>query len=307
MKTTSTAVYLLHLKMLTQHASLLVIFLLIYPPQSLAKTPPALTKPISIEEQHKGDMNRYLPAHSISTLLVGPNSYHMLVNENKLANNKGVFILIPEWQQGVTHSNALHFLQQKLPLLGWTTIAIQPPNKPDKYPSTAINVTEQKEYNEQTIAQYSKKLSALIKAVIEKAKTFPGAVFMLSQGNNAAIISKILAKEVKNKTSSDKGNSYRIEGMILLSSYMQSNESSMDELNKNLAVSIANMELPILDITLKHDHPAVQQKADERNSLAVREMKVFYRYRMLNNSVAGTYPEQALISQIERWVISIGW
>ena len=80
--------------------------------------------------------------------MAGPDDYLTLVKRYTSANSKGVAILLPEWQQGATNPKAINFLRNALPAQGWSTIAIQPSNKPNNYPSTAITVAEQKKENE---------------------------------------------------------------------------------------------------------------------------------------------------------------
>ena len=295
-----------------QYLKIHIVWLLLVLIQCVIFTSYAATTPIPVapakhptkSAQHKSDLNYFLPQDKVTSLLAGPDSYLMIVNKNTHAINKGVMILIPEWEQGVIHPKASHFLQEKFPKNGWTTIAVLPPEKPTNFPSTEFDKIKQANENNLIMSQYTDKMSLLLQAVIKKAKTFPGNIFILSQGNNAAIIANILAS--KENSTPDEGN-FTINGLILLSGYLHSDHNSIDKINTAFAQRLALSELPVLDLTLKHDHRVVKSKSDERKLLAKRERKVFYRHRILNNSAAGIYPEKTLISQIERWLVSIGW
>jgi len=252
--------------------------------------------PISLEQQHKSDLKHYIPANTVMPILAGPNDYLTLVTKNTTVNTKGVAILFPDWQQGAVNPKAINFLRQAMPKQGWTTISIQSPDKPQNFPSTAVSKEEQKKENKTGIDEFNSKLSTLNKALQSKAKEYPGIVIVIAQGNIGAMLVDLY----------DQGDEPP-NGLILLSSYKYNNHAFIDETNSNFAEKLAVSEYPTLDLYLKYDHPIVIDKAPERLALAKQEMKVYYRQRQLNNTVTGFYPEQALLSQINGWLKSIGW
>jgi len=257
----------------------------------------AIKNPIELTKQHKEDLKHYLANEQVKPLLAGPDDYLTLVKKHTSANGKGVVILLPEWQQGATNPKAINYLRNALPAEGWSTIAVQPNNKPENYPSTAITLTEQKEENELTITAYKNKLSAMLNAVMNIAQKYPGIVLVVAQGNNAALLVDLYSQE---------GNQLP-NALILLSSYRQSNHDLTNSVNEGFAQQLALLELPVLDLYLKHDNPIVLGKAAQRKSFAKQEMKVYYRQRQLNNSITGYYPEKELLSQINGWLKVIGW
>ncbi|MGB0937465.1 MAG: DUF3530 family protein [Colwellia sp.] len=300
-KTTKTDNYI------TIHTLVVTIFLmgfLICVKPSLASNKASLPTNQNVDkfQQHQGDIGHFLHKDQVDTLLAGPDSYLMLINENTHVVNKGIMVIIPDWEQAVIHPKAPRFLQNIFPQNGWTTIAVYPPAKPLNYPSITLDKVKQAQENDSMLSAYTEKLSVLIKAVIKRARNYPGHIFIISQGNNAAIIANILAQNEHAE-----GDEFTVDGIILLSSFLHSDENNIDSINSQFANTLAHSDIPILDLTLRHDHLIVQKKADERSVLAKRERKVFYRHRMLNNVVAGVYPEQDLISQIKRWLVSIGW
>ncbi|MFT6693044.1 MAG: hypothetical protein ACJAXH_003594, partial [Colwellia sp.] len=265
-------------------------------PLKINKTSP-VPKPVALTKQYKEDLKHYLSAEQIKPLLAGPDSYLTLVKKYTSANSKGVAILLPEWQQGATNPKALNYLRNILPSKGWNTIAIQPSNKPENYPSTAITVEQQKKENKLVLDGYKKKLSSMINAVMNTAREYSGIVLVIAQGNNAALLVDLYSQE----------GSQRPNALIMLSSYRQSNHALIDGVNENFARQLAFTELPVLDLYLKHDNPLVLAKAAQRKSFAKQEMKVYFRQRQLNNNITGYYPEEELLSQINSWLKAIGW
>ena len=256
-----------------------------------------IPKPIALTQQHKEDLKHYLTSEQVKPLLAGPDDYLTLVKRYTSANSKGVAILLPEWQQGATNPKAINFLRNALPAQGWSTIAIQPSSKPDNYPSTAITVAEQKKENDLILKEYKNKLGAMLNAVMNTAKEYPGIVLVIAQGNNAALLVDLY---------SETGNQLP-NALILLSSYRKSNQTLTNSVNEEFARQLAFTELPVLDLYLKHDNPLVLAKAAQRKSFAQQEMKVYYRQRQLHNNVTGYSPEKELLNQINGWLKAIGW
>jgi len=261
-----------------------------------------IPSPISLTLQYKEDLKHYLPADQIKPLLAGPDDYITLITENMSVNNKGVAILLPDWQQGATNPKAINFLRNRLPQQGWTTISIQPASKPTNYPSSALNISEQQQENKTIIDDYKIKLAAMMNAVISKANEYPGIVIIIAQGNHGAMLVELLNQGEEAPTVTQSPNA-----LILLSSYLLSSNKLIDETNTAFAKKLAYSEYPILDLYLRHDNPIVLDKAKQRFALSKKEMKVYYRQRQLNNTAMGYYPEQELLTQINSWLKSIGW
>ena len=253
--------------------------------------------PVELAKQHKADLKHYLAGEQVRPLLAGPDDYLTLVKRYTSENNKGVVILLPEWQQGATDPKAINFLRNALPAEGFTTIAIQPSNKPKNFPSNALTLTEQKEENKLALSEYKRKLMAMHNAVMNIAKEYPGIVLVIAQGNNAALLVELYNQE---------GNQLP-NALVLLSGYRQTNHALINSVNDTFAQQLASTELPVLDLYLKFDNPIVLAKAEQRKALAKQEMKVYYRQRQLNNTVTGYYPETELLSQLKSWLKAIGW
>ena len=261
-------------------------------------TPPA----VPLIQQYKNDLKHYLPAHNVKPLLAGPDDYITLIKENSSAHNKGVAILLPDWQQGATNPKAINFLRKNLPLYGWTTISIQPTSKPESYPSNAIKVDEQKKENKTVLDNYKTKFAAMVNAVLSEANEYPGIIMIIAQGNHGAMIVDLLNQEDAQPSITQAPNA-----LILLSSYLLTNEMLIDEANTNFAKKLAASEYPVLDLYLKKDNHIVLYKMGQRLALSTQEMKAYYRQSQLNNSDMGYYPEKELLTQVNGWLRSIGW
>lgn len=257
--------------------------------------------PTSLEQQHKEDLTHYLPANRISPILAGPNDYLTLIDENQIANSKGVAILLPDWQQAAVNPKAINFLRTALPKRGWTTISIQPANKPSDFPSKALKVIEQKKANKTIIDEYKDELATLINAVLTKSKEYPGIVIIIAQGNHGGLLVDIFDQQ------STSQNGMMPNALVLLSSYLLDSHELIDETNTAFAKKLANSEYPVLDLYLQYDNPIVLDKTAQRLVIAKQELKAYYRQRKINNTVTGYYPNQALLTQINSWLKAIGW
>lgn len=256
-------------------------------------------------EQYEKDLQHYLDSEQVKPLLAGPDSYLTLIKKHTNVNSKGVAILLPDWQQGATNPKAINFLRNALPNEGWTTIALQPSNKPADYPSSALQLDEQIKENKLLIDEYQKKQKTMFSALMNLAKEYPGIVIVIAQGNNGALLIDLFSDE--ENSSSTESELQRPNAMVLLSSYRQTSNELIDSVNEKFASQLALTELPILDLYLQHDHPLAIAKATQRKSFAEQEMKIYYRQRQLLNTATGYYPEQELLSQINRWLKSVGW
>ena len=255
--------------------------------------------PIALIEQYKKDLQHYLDSEKVKPLLAGSASYLTLINPHTSPVGQGVAILLPDWEQGATNPKAINFLRQKLPSEGWTTIAVQPSDKPEGYPSNALLVEEQLKENKELIDEYQSKQKILFTALMNLAKEYPGIIIVIAQGNNGALLTELLSE------SESDGQVSMPKGMILLSSYRQTSSKLINTVNEKFATQLALTELPILDLFLQYDHPLTIAKAAQRNSLAKQKKKVYFRQRRLHNNATGYYPETELLSQIKRWLKSI--
>lgn len=251
-----------------------------------------INPPVNAFEQQQQDIEHYLTQEKISPLLVGPDNYLTAINKHTTAMNKGVLVLIPDWQQSIATPNALNQLRKNMPQHGWTTITLHPPHKPENYPSQAFTEQARSTEDSETLISYSKKFADIMSAIIEKAKSYPGVIVVVAEGNHSAILLDIYQQALTSAPSA----------FIILSSYMP----TLAE-NDKIAQQLALTDYPILDLYLKRDHRLVLANAKMRKDSAKREMKVYYRQQQLANQATGYYPKNNLTSAIISWLSAMGW
>lgn len=251
-----------------------------------------ISAPADLFKQQQQDINHYLTDNKVEPILVDTEEYLMQINPHSTAINKGVMILIPDWQQSLAGPSALNQLRDNMPSHGWTLLTIHPPHQPNDYPSQALTPEQRLEENQQSLKLYQTKLSAVISEMYKKAKNYPGAILTIAEGRQAALIVNMIQNELLEPTSA----------MIMLSSYLPTAAE-----NNELAEYVALSDYPILDLHLKRDHRLALASAKHRKDRAKNEMKVYYRQRQLNNQITGQYPKHSLTREILGWLKSIGW
>jgi len=253
---------------------------------------PEILAPIDALEQKEQDLTHYLSAGKITPMLAGAEDFITLINENVASNQKGVMILLPDWEMSATSSNALNYLREILPSQGWTTITIQPAKKPIGYPSKAFKASQQIEENSKLLAEYQDDLTVMMKVVMEKAKDYPGIFVVVSQGSHASLLANLYSE----------GKLEAPSAMVMLSSYMFTEADSL-----LLAKTLGMSDFPVLDIYLSRDQQLAKSHAVIRKEQATKEMKIYYRQTELYNTHIGYYPQQSLLIAINGWLKSIGW
>lgn len=250
----------------------------------------SIKPPADLQQQFQNDLKHYVG--KTEALLIGLDEVITLFQSSKTANNKGVILLIPDWQQPAINPRSINFLRKTMPEHGWATFTVQPFNKPKNYPSIALKAIEQQEENDKTISDYKLKLGQLYQAMMEKVANMPGIFILISEGNNAGLLVDIINQETSKKP----------HAMVMLSAYQLT-----DAANINLAKNVAMSEMPMLDLLLKRDHLNVQASAKLRKTQSDKELKVVYRQKEIANFTPSYYPEDDLLKAIQGWLKTIGW
>jgi hypothetical protein len=253
---------------------------------------PEIFAPMNALLQKEQDLSHYLTAEKLAPMLTGAQNFITIINDNTASNQKGVMILLPDWNMSAKSSNALNYLQSMLPGQGWTTITIQPPSRPFDYPSTAFKLPLQLEENNKHLIEHQNKLTIMMTAVMKKAKDYPGIFVVVSQGSHAILLADLYAA----------GKLQSPSALIMLSGYMN---TAVDSLS--FAKSLAKSQLPVLDIYLSREHQLANTDAILRKAQATKEMKAYYRQTQLHNNQVSYYPEKQLLRSINGWLKSIGW
>lgn len=251
-----------------------------------------MSAPIALIDQQQDDLEHYLSSKYINPILVGSDDYITIEQTSSTSNNKGVVIILPDWQQSIINPKAINYLRKQLPKNGWATITVQPPSKPENYPSQALTFSERLEENKKTLQQCSENLSALITPVMDRAKNYPGTFIVIAQGSHAAVLTSMYQQD----------NSIMPNALVILSGFMPT-ENADEQFAKDVAIST----LPVLDLYLKRDHPLVAQSIKRRKQQTNKEMKTVYRQKELSNMITSYYPQEVLLKEINGWLKTIGW
>lgn len=251
-----------------------------------------INAPIDAFKQQQQDIKHYLNNEEFEAILVGTDEYILLTDNHKTAINKGVMILVPDWQQSATSPNAMKQLRHNMPNQGWTTLTLHPPHQPGNYPSQALDLAAQETENTEALTKYKEKLATILTAVTNKAKNYPGVIILIAEGQHAALVVDMIHSKLIDPPGA----------LVMLSSYMP----IMAE-NKKLAENIAVSNYPVLDLYLKRDHRFVLANTKIRKDRAINEMKVYYRQKQLTNQATGYYPKYSLSKAILGWLKAIGW
>ncbi len=253
---------------------------------------PEIVAPVDELEQQKSDLSHYLTTEQLTDILVQTQSFKITTATHETPQNKGTMILLPDWQQALTNPHAINYLRKQLPAIGWTTIAVTPPNAPQNFPSVAIDAQQRTTDNTEVLTSYKTFLVALLEQLYEQAKRHPGVIVVLSQGNHALLLPELI----------NDGSLEAPAAMIMLSAY-----GITDEIASNGAQQISQSNVPILDLHLKRDNYLVANTAKLRRKLTTQELTPGYRQRELHNVTTGYYPNEIMIKEIKGWLRSIGW
>lgn len=251
-----------------------------------------ITAPTDALINKKSDLKHYLPSQVIQPLLVGPNDHITLINTNNAINNKGIMILLPDWQQTAASPKALNALRETFPDQGWTTITVLPPNKPVNYPSQALEKTAREEQNTTTLNDYQQNLATILSSVTDKAKNYPGIIVVIAEGHNAALLFNIYQKDLTEKPTA----------LITLSAHLNDEMANLES-----ATNLSQLELPVLDLYLKADNYLVNSNVTLRKKWVNQELKENFRQKKIYNIQTGYYPQASLTKEINGWLKSIGW
>ncbi len=215
-----------------------------------------------------------------------------MIATNRSKDIKGVVILLADWQQSASSPKALNYLHQTLPDQGWTSIKVQPANKPENYPSKLLNSAAMAQQNEKILSDYQRRLALLIEELTNKASTYPGIIVMVAQGHHAA-----LAINVYQQTQTTKPSA-----LVMLSSFLDDYIN-----NQTVAENLSQLTLPVLDLYLERDHQLISTATKLRKKHVNQQLKANFRQKSLHNITTGYYPQAILVKEIHGWLRSLGW
>lgn len=254
------------------------------------KTKVKISLPTDRFQQSQTDAKHYLVHDEIEEVLVGTDSYLAIVDPNTSVNVKGNFIVLPDWAKGIKNPKTAGFTKY-MSTIGWRSLTVQVPRSPENYPSIHHEQAQRLEENQKSLADYQLLLTQLLQSAIEKSQQHPGPIIIIAEGQVAANVANILSQQNDD-----------IEALIILSGYVLTNHQ-----DSTINRSVANAELPILDIFLSKDNLMIANQAKQRQEAVNVELKSFYRQHRITNIQPGYYPKESLIRAVVGWLKTIGF
>ncbi|MDN3378307.1 MULTISPECIES: DUF3530 family protein [unclassified Pseudoalteromonas] len=257
------------------------------------------------------DISRLMPQGEIKPLQVGEQEFISLYREYMSAEQRGVVLIIPDWQHLPTNNDGINFLRTHLNDFGYTTIAmtvpdidwqasaeqsteeddseteiataeqegaaIEPSSEADKE-----TVTEQTDASENAVTpKHVDALAYINDDVIDDYKENLVVRFealyqsALDEGGKIVLIAQGASAGVLLEHYASFPNN-NIDAFISLSSYLPNPER-----NQQLNTLVSTISPPLLDIFYSNDNPDLLLSVADRKRWVKRHSKYDYRQREL--------------------------
>ncbi|MBU3002360.1 alpha/beta hydrolase family protein [Paraglaciecola arctica] len=276
------------------------------------------------------DIQRGLFSDTYQSFEINDQPVIYVLRENSTAITRGVAVMIADTGVPITSQEGFSPLAKELNKIGWVTILLpapdagftptiidveQEPNPVENEDIAAgtepVSATESQELSPTETAEnldisqsavsaidnvafikHEQQLVALLQAVIEKAKEYPGFLLVISKGTSAAWLSKIYAeKTVENP-----------DAFVAISPFWPDRKH-----NQRLPIWIANTTMPVLDLFSGGDNGWAQMTVAERQIAAVKALKLQYRQRKLLGFNTSAHHSGYVSKEIYGWVSRMGW
>ena len=237
------------------------------------------------------DLSRLMPQDELKPLLAGDTEFLSLYREHMSAQQRGVVLIIPDWQHLPTNNDGINFLRTQLNDLGYATLAMTVPdidwqavpvaaensqsepadnNQADSTePSTAttpVHVDAIAQISNAIIDNYKLNLIARFNALYQSAMNEDGKIVVIAQGASAAVLLEHYGEYP----------STNIDAFISLSSYLPNSQR-----NQQLNAIVSTISPPLLDVYYNLDNPDLLLSVAERKRWVKRHSKYDYRQREL--------------------------
>ncbi|GAB58880.1 DUF3530 family protein [Rheinheimera nanhaiensis] len=233
---------------------------------------------MAIEQNHLTDLQRQLPAEELLQLSAQQENFLVLQRDTLTSYTKGTAILIPDSSEHPASPKHIDHLRQQLPLHGWHTLALIPPQL-----NTPLVDQNQTDYHQQMLSR--------LQAVQQQALKQPGSIIIIAQGNSAAVVNRLLAD----------GQLAEPVAFVMLGAYL-----SDPQLNRRIADALAQQQVATLELAHQFDNPRVAQQLLRRQQLANKALKAVYRQRQLSGSAYHADVQVWVLKEIVGWLGSMG-
>jgi hypothetical protein len=233
---------------------------------------------LSKEQLNRADILRQMPATEMLELTAKQQAFMLLQRDNMTSYTKGTALLLPDASEHAASPKHINSLRQQLNDYGWHTLALTPPVLPahlasDNLPDYQLMVLER------------------VQAAQLQAQQQPGVMIVIAQGSSAAILNQLYATAQLTEPAA----------FIMLGAYLPK-----DELNREIAKSLATHQVPTLDISHKQDNRLVTGQLRQRRQLANKHLKAVYRQRLVDGSGYDADTQQWVFHEIYGWLSSVG-
>uniref|UniRef100_UPI00387F5686 DUF3530 family protein n=1 Tax=Pseudoalteromonas mariniglutinosa TaxID=206042 RepID=UPI00387F5686 len=260
--------------------------------------------------QINSDIKRFISEDEIRPLLVDEVEFISLYRQHMAPQQRGVALIIPDWQHLPTNNAGINFLRKELNDVGYATIATTIPDidwlavdKADsenddtdaasstEEPAADVNQTQEITHAEASpavsnaiIDHYKSNLIARFNALYQSASNEQGKIIVVAQGASAGLLLEHFASFPRTN----------IDAFISLSSYLPNQQR-----NQNLNASLSTISPPLLDIYYSVDNPDLTHSVEQRKRWVRRNSKYDYRQRELFGLPAQPEQHQRLLKEID--------
>lgn len=249
------------------------------------------------------DLRRELFSDEYTILPLAEQELLVLINDNTTAIARGVAILVTDNGIPLTSRQGLAPLVKQLTGLGWVTMLVSSPPSDLFLPATEIvapasDTTELapkasvSQLNQQVMDEHLQRLSMIMQTALTKASEYPGFVLVVAQGTSAASLAQLYTDNTLNAP----------DALVVVNPYWPDRQ-----FNNQLAQTLANTPMPVLDVYTKRDNNWSQESIQARKIAAIKALKLHYRQREIIGVGLIQQPASYLGKEIYGWLNHMGW
>ncbi|MBE0350592.1 MULTISPECIES: DUF3530 family protein [Pseudoalteromonas] len=262
------------------------------------------------------DIQHFLPSDEVRTLLAGDDEFISLYRQSMAPTQRGIVLIIPDWQDVPTNNAGINFLRKQLNDIGYATLAMtmpdidwhpadmampEPSDNSETESTTQNNqqadsappaqtqqaphfVTGKPNISEAVLDDYKLKLIARFNALYNSAMDEGGNIIVLAQGASAGLLIEHYASFPNNE----------LNAFISLGSYLPNSIR-----NQHLNATLSTISPPLLDIFYSEGNPDTLQSVNDRKRWVRRNAKYDYRQRELFGTPTEPEQHERLLKEVD--------
>ena len=262
------------------------------------------------------DIQRFLPSDEVRPLLAGEDEFISLYRQSMAPTQRGIVLIIPDWQDVPTNNAGINFLRKQLNDIGYATLAMtmpdidwhpadmampEPTDNSETESTTQNNqqadsappaqtqqaphfVSAKPNISEATLDDYKLKLIARFNALYNSAMDEGGNIIVLAQGASAGLLIEHYASFPNNE----------LNAFISLGSYLPNSIR-----NQHLNATLSTISPPLLDIFYSEGNPDTLQSVNDRKRWVRRNAKYDYRQRELFGTPTEPEQHERLLKEVD--------